>query len=318
MKKSGVLILVVVLSIFVNKNSSSQNVLNGFYVKEHIPTKKTVQDPSVVERDVMWEKRVWRVIDNREKINFPLYYPLQPIEGECMSLWDVIRHHLVNEIGSLTPYKDFNEATLSDYGGDQFLYPVSPSDPKYSEKVSEMINVLGEVPPEPIKTENEFGVVVDSVEEYNPDGSVKKYAYPPRDTFKIESKDIVAWEIKEDWFFDKQRSVMDFRIIGIAPIVQNIDPVSKEVIGHRRLMWLYFPELRYILQNHFVFNRMNNAQQLSFDDLFRKRQFNSYIKKESNIYDRKITDYTSGVDALLESEKIKQDMFEMEHDVWDL
>jgi len=318
MKKSAVLIVVCFFSNTIFRNVSAQNVLNGFYVKEHVPTKKIIQDASVVERDVMWEKRIWRIIDNREKINFPLYYPLQPIEGEHMSLWDIIRHHLVNEIGSLTPYKDFNELKLSDFGGDQFLYPVSTSDPEYVKKVSELINVLGEEPDRPYQVENEFGVIVDSVKEYNPDGSVKEYEYPPRDTFKIESKDIVAWEIKEDCFFDKQRSVMEYRIIGIAPIVQNIDPVSKEVTGHHRLMWLYFPELRYILQNYYVFNRMNSAQEISFDDLFRKRQFNSYIKKESNIYNRNISDYTSGVDALIESEKIKQDVLEFEHDVWDL
>lgn len=295
----------------------AQNPLDGSYVPEHIPTKKKPTEPSLAERDVMWEKRVWRVIDNREKINFALYYPLQPIT-RYMSLWDIIRHHLTEDIGSLTPYRDFNEATLSDYGGDQFLYPVLPTDPEYKKKIADMINIPGPEPVDPMMEENEFGVVVPVVEEYNSDGTVKRYKYPPRDTFKIESKDIVAWEIKEDWFFDKQRSVMDVRIIGIAPIVQYTDPVSGQVLGHRKLMWLYFPELSYILQNYFVFNRQNNAQNISYYDLFLKRQFNSYIKKESNIYDRKITDYTSGVDALLESERIKQDIFEMEHDVWDL
>ena len=33
-----------------------------------------------------------------------------------------------------------------------------------------------------------------------------------------ENRDIIQYEIKEDWFFDKQRSVLDVRIIGISPI----------------------------------------------------------------------------------------------------
>jgi len=316
MKKAIGILLMGFALVSLSIETNAQNVLDGVYVKEHIPTKKVVQYTHLREADVMWEKRIWRVIDNREKINFPLYYPLDPLTDRW-SLWDIIRHHLTKDVGSLTPYKDFNEATLSEFGGDQFLYPVLPTDPKYLEQLSDMINILGPVPTDPIKVDDGFGGVRDSCKGYDANGNCDP-AYPPRDTVKIESKHIVAWELKEDWFFDKQRSVLDVRIIGIAPIVQNIDPSTNQVTGHRRLMWLYFPELRYILQNYFVYNRMNDAMRLSFDDLFWKRQFNSYIKKESNIYDRKITDYTSGVDALLESEKIKQDMFEMEHDVWDL
>ena len=57
---------------------------------------------------------------------------------------------------------------------------------------------------------------------------------------------------------------------------------------------------------------------MSFDDLFWKRDFNSYIHKESNVYDRTLSPNWKGVDALLESEKIKGEMFLMEHDLWNL
>ena len=55
---------------------------------------------------------------------------------------------------------------------------------------------------------------------------------------------------------------------------------------------------------------------MSFDDLFWKRMFQSYIEKESNIYDREIDTYKSGINALLESEKIKEKIFRFEHDLW--
>jgi gliding motility associated protien GldN len=111
---------------------------------------------------------------------------------------------------------------------------------------------------------------------------------------------------------------MDVRILGVAPVVYTIDPNTNAVLGTRTLFWLYFPEIQYVLQNHFVFNRMNDAQRMSFNDLFVKRMFSSYIKKESNICDRKITDYVAGVDALLEAERVKNDISQMEHDVWDI
>jgi hypothetical protein len=85
------------------------------------------------------------------------------------------------------------------------------------------------------------------------------------------------------------------------------------------LFWVYFPECRYVFQNSFVYNRKNDAQRMSFDDLFWKRMFASHIHKETNVYDREIEDYErDGVKALLESERIKNNMAKIEHDVWHL
>jgi hypothetical protein len=50
--------------------------------------------------------------------------------------------------------------------------------------------------------------------------------------------------------------------------------------------------------------------------VFQKRYFASYIIKEDNVFDRSIGDYALGLDALLESERIKNEMFELEHDLW--
>ena len=83
------------------------------------------------------------------------------------------------------------------------------------------------------------------------------------------------------------------------------------------LFWVYYPEARKLLANSEVFNRENDAARLSFDDMFQKRLFGSYIYKESNVYDRRIEDYRTGINALLESEKIKEDISNFEHDMWE-
>lgn len=305
--------LLIGLAVLIASTAFSQSVLDGVYVKEHIPTKKLIQYTHLREADVMWEKRIWRVIDLREKINFPLYYPLKPLTDR-MSLFDVMRFWMLK--GELTVYqalnlnaKDLNEA---DFGADQFLFPLNQSSPTYMQEVQNlMLNDVNQSTTA-YQVSDGMGGLMDSLD------AAGNPVYPPADTVWVESKDIIAWEIKEDWFFDKQRSVMDVRIIGIAPLTYAMDPATKTITGTRTLFWLYFPELRYILQNHFVYNRLNDAQRMSFDDLFWKRMFTSYIKKESNIYDRRIVDYTAGVDALLESEKIKETMQDFEHDVWDL
>lgn len=319
----GVLLVVGVASM---TNAKSQSVLDGVYVKEHIPTKKVISYTYLREADVMWEKRVWRIIDLREKINQPLFFPLQPL-SDRWSLWDIIRYHLEKEPGSLTPYEWVDPDNIYNQDGDQFKYPVKylgPGDTVYINKLKDFISTRGADVTEPYYRYDTYGNRIDSME-YDANGQLvldasgnPKFVYPPRVDDPITAQQIVQWEIKEDWFFDKQRSVMDVRIVGICPQIYDVDPATKKVKGIKPLFWIYFPELRYIIQNYFVYNRKNDAMRMSFDDLFWKRMFNSYIKKESNVFDRTIPDYVEGVDALLESERIKKEMMEIEHDMWDL
>jgi hypothetical protein len=72
---------------------NAQTVLDGPYVKEHTPTRKVVPYTHLREADVMWAKRIWRVIDLREKMNHPLYYPVEPI-NDRKSLFDIIKQAL--------------------------------------------------------------------------------------------------------------------------------------------------------------------------------------------------------------------------------
>jgi len=161
------------------------------------------------------------------------------------------------------------------------------------------------------------------------------------------SQGIVAYNIKEDWFFDKERSILDKRIIAIAPVAKYtfedsvtnnrgnlvaIDELGNEVFFqdgvHANLkeervstvqiemFWLYFPELRNVIVNYYTYNDKSDALWMSFDDLFWKRKFNAQIYRTSDKFDREIEDYRFGVDALREAEKIKGEIRKWEHDVW--
>ena len=132
---------------------------------------------------------------------------------------------------------------------------------------------------------------------------------------EIESSDIKQFKLKESWLFDRQRSERYVRIIGLAPR-QEVKGEDGEIRGTRDMFWLYFPECRYLFANWDVFNRNNDAERRSFDDVFMKRMFSSYVVRESNPANRNIDEYTSGIDHLLESERIKENLMEMEHDLW--
>ena len=170
-------------------------------------------------------------------------------------------------------------------------------------------------------------------------------------SYWVTSKCIVGYNIKEDWFFDKQRSVLDRRIIAIAPVVKfgvDLDddgnstsergdlllypPTDQETLHYydgkseilpyegqvedRELFWLYFPHLRNHMVQYYVYNDKSDAQWMSFDDLFWKRQFSAQIYKTTDKFDRDIEDYKYGVDALYEAERIKDEIRKWEIDVW--
>lgn len=281
---------------------SSSGVLDGVYVQEHIPTKRVVQYAHLREADVMFSKRVWRTIDLREKMNHPLYYPEEAM-ADRMSLFDVIRYGVFEE-GSLTIYD-----LTADFD-DKFRFPVKPAngninDPAFIKRLNEFFGTVGQTARLDPETD-EF--VYDDNGDQIYDSVAEAYT----------SRDIIRYEIKEDWFFDKQRSVMDVRIIGISPVVYFRNEETGDIMGPKNLFWLYFPECRYVFQNFFVYNSSNDAMRMSFDDIFWKRQFSSYIHKETNVFDRQVSTVWDGLDALLESKRIKEEMFKIEHDVWHL
>ena len=328
--------LCVLLLLNANLNSQgpipieSGGVLNAIGIEQHIPTKRVIPYEFVREADVTWSNRIWRVIDLREKFNHPLYYPMDKVDvdfgiwfknGTRHSLWTIIRQHIL--LGDLTLYSPYHPQAYYMLDGDQFKYPIISNvnggnyynDQEFKVNLIEYLGYLGTEDDTPLTDDNGDPIIIYDITTNEP-----SFTYATRDTFYWESKDIIQYKLKEDWYFDKERSVMDVRIIGIAPVKyirENNDPKGA-IIGTKEMFWLYFPECRYVFQNYFVQSSHNDSQRLSFDDLFWKRMFQSYIVKESNIYNRDIESYRSGIDALMESNQIKEKIFKLEHDLWSL
>ena len=277
---------ILILSVLIGFGSlaSAQNVLDGVYVRESNPARRVIPYTYLREADVMWAKRIWRHIDLNEKINAPLRYPKSNETKD--------RKNLINTLMDAV-----KEGTLTAYDpqDDEFTLPMTTTEfSKVGGAVSITIKVTRPDPPY-----DEYDSVV--FRAFNPD-------------------DVILYRVKEEWFFDKQRSVMETRIIGMAPMTLARDQEGNLIEGGQKklLFWVYFPEARRVLVNAEVANRFNSAQRLTFDDIFAKRMFNSYIIKEDNVYNRRIDDYKANpLDALLESERIKQDMVNFEIDLWE-
>lgn len=275
--------LIFSLAFSVKSEAQTINtVLDGAYVPEHTQTKRVVPYPYLREADVMWSKRIWRTIDLKEKLNHPLYYPLEDLNDRS-SLFNVIKKALLTD-NSITAYG--LGPTQDD---DEFKYPLT-----YAE-VDSIMNPVISQPQEDLLT-----------------GEITYVDVPD----PVQTEKVTQYQLKEHWVFDKQRSERYVRIIGLCPRVESYDPNTGDFRGYKPLFWLYYPECRYVFQNAWVFNPGNGAERRSFEEVFQKRRFSSFIHKEDNVYDRPIASYVQGIDALLEAERIKEELFLLEHDLW--
>ena len=261
--------------------AQTPNVLDGAYVKETNLTKRVIPYPHLREADVMYKRRIWQEIDLRQKFNHPFYFPLDPIQDR-QNLFDVIRDALLVE-GSLVAY---SAGPLGE--DDEFTFPLS------ADSIRKILN-----PVTLVKQYDDYGEVIGTVPQTN----------------ELASDKVTRYRIKEDWIWDRQRSERYVRILGIAPMMEDFD-VDGNSIGFRPLFWLYYPECRYVFANSEVYNMFNDAQRRTYEDLFQKRYFSSYIVKEDNSFNRMIVSYARGLDALAESERIQQELFNLEHDIW--
>jgi gliding motility associated protien GldN len=250
--------------------------LDGYYKKANILSARVTPYANLREADVVYAKRVWREIDLREKMNRYLGSPKA-------RLIDILMEAV--EAGELTAY-DANP-TKDDPNGDSFALPLTPA--KAKAKMADSV----------------------IVEKFNANGD-KIGSVLQAGEFNADS--VIRFRIKEDWVFDKQRSVFEPRIIGIAPLMRL--KVADVQTDYQPAFWVYFPEARQVLATKEAISRNNDATGLSFDDVFMKRLFTSVIVKQSNQKDERIKDYAQGIDRLYESEKVKKSLLDWELGLW--
>ncbi|MCF8303847.1 MAG: gliding motility protein GldN [Bacteroidales bacterium] len=287
MKKLIVLLLSISFVAAISADSYGQimdsSPRDAAYDKTNTKDNEPIPYPYVREADVIWSKRIWRVIDLRQKLNQPFYYPKTPSNGR-RNLMQVLMDALKpGTKGSLTAY----DATAQT---DEFEVPLTYREIMNKLEETDTIQLQRDTPPY-----DYYDTVIQK---------------------KFDPTEVKRFRIKEDWFFDKQRSVMEVRILGICPVRNDYD--EKGVFrGREPLFWIYFPDARSVLAKAEVYSRFNGTNRATYDDVFFKRMFDSHIIKEENVYNRKITEYATGLDALIEARRVKKELFEFEQDLWE-
>jgi len=257
------------------------------YQKENIPYKKPIPYAPIREADILYERTIWREIDLRQKQNYPLYYPINPkIIGGRVNFFTLLMQGI--ERGEITPYDPFPAS-------DEFAMKITWEDILKNPSIQE-----------DDRTE------------------VQQSIHTGFDTtILIKGKNLLQDEsiqrilVKEKYIFDKKHSTLFRQVIGIQPVFMILRE-GADIPSRIPVCWIYMPEARPLLARHAVFNDFNEAQNVSYDDFFMQSRYAGRIVRVANVYNnRSIVEYASGLDALYESQRIHDEIFDWEQDLWE-
>ena len=248
----------------------------------------------VHDRDVLMGKTIWEFVDVDERINFPLYYPIDTafVGKERRSLFDVLVKNIKN--GKITEV----------YSDDYFNTKKTIKDMESSFTYIDTIDA-GK----------------DEINNYYDDYKSGKKVLDPQFINKkeLDASYISGYKIKGYWYFDKRQGELKYRLLALCPVTPEARDAGNENADVIDLFWVYFPAIRDILHESKAFNDKNSAMPITFDHLLNSRRFNGEIYKEENVYgDRAIEQYMkdNSQSQLLESERVKEKIRSFESDMW--
>lgn len=253
----------------------------------------------VDDKDILKSMMVWEIIDMNDKINQPFYYdnPNGLLSKNTRSLYQILLDAAMSgEIEEV--YDDENFTTKLTPDGIKSKLESERMD----DEAVEILNSRGSL------TQEEKTRLIDKI--------------------RTTTDKVKVLKIMGMWFVDKRDGQMKYRPLGIAAMgpdptsLGRVDAEGKLMDGANDLVdlfWVYYPKAREILSNNYVFNRKNSSADLSFDDIINARRFSSVIYKSSNgLGDGVIKDYIprNAEEQLQESDKIKEQILQMENDMW--
>ena len=238
----------------------------------------------IEENDVLWSKVVYEFIDLNEKLNFPLLFPVDDDKNIIgrKSLWRILKEYISSKT-ELAQGNNLNDIEI--FSSDDFTKKLTNL---------EVLDLM-------------------SYEQISRRTNTTKREY-------VKSNQIGGYNIKGMWYFDKKYSELKYRLLGIQPVGSNTEDLKRQDFKKREspYFWIWYPTLREMLHKEMVYNDRNSATSISFDQLLISRRFSSFIYKEDNIYgNRAIRSYKDkGLQAILESERIKKEILDFEQDMW--
>jgi gliding motility associated protien GldN len=273
-------------------DADDQSNPNDFYTKVSTTGKKPMPYPPVRKSDVIWEKVVWREIDFNERFNQFFYFPTN----------DSVNSQGRTNLVSLILRAVKNGEISNVYDDDDMKAPKDPA------------KAISDLAGEPIERERPK-VDADGQTIFDEDGEPEMEKWLQERTFDITTATKIR--IKERWYIDKQDSRQKVRILGLA--FEYDKELASGNTARNWSFWIPMNDMavRNVLVNADAFDENNDVVENSYDDVFIARYFDSYIIRTSNIHNRSISDYLVGEDAILEAQKLEEEIYDIESDMWE-
>lgn len=281
----------------------AQNVLNAISpeelreqranktkVTEAGDTVSTLAEPLeygfIEDKDIIWSKVVWEVIDMNERLNQPYYRASDGLLTESSSLYDALVQGVQSgEISQV--YDDEYFTTKMTY--DQIVSRTAKKD-----------------------TQDYYYEMIDAGEE--PDEALIF-------NFEVSSQDIKMLKVKGMWYIDRRLGEMKYRLLGLCIMGPDAQALGTEFDDGTfvDLFWIWYPDARKVLNNYTVFNPQNSSSSITFDDLLNARRFSSVLYKAQTMYGiTPIEEYIpkNAKGQLEESDRIRESILQSEADMW--
>lgn len=249
------------------------------------------------EKDVLRSMVVWEIIDMNEKINQPFYHNADGVVSQNKSLYQLLIDNIMS--GKIKEV----------YDDEMFITKLTPEEIKKRLSVTVESNWL-------IEKKN-------AGEKLTPE-DIKAGT----DVIETKTETVKLLKIKGMWYIDRRDGQMKYRLLGIAAMGPDPTMLAEKTadgvsLGNKDelvdLFWIFYPDAREILANSIVFNSHNLSSDISYDDVLNARRFSSIIYKSDNgLGTGKISDYipNDSEEQLEESDRIKNQILEMENDMW--
>lgn len=256
-----------------------------FYPHKLIKEQQATPLPYIRENDVVWEAYIWRTINLREKFNQYFYYPLEAAGAQgrknfAYIIWDAVV-----------------QGTLPIYEDDEFKIPIDNENFVYQYTKAD--------------------TVILEIEDEDENYEYKTVLVPK----EFNSEDILQIRLKESWYLEKQTTGQYVRILGLALTRDLYKEINgdRDFIGTAVLFWIPMQSavMRQLLSTHEAYYEDNIAHLPSWEHIFTSRMFSTYITRESNRFNRSISDYLTSEDAIMESERIEEKLLEIGMDQWE-
>lgn len=221
-----------------------------------------LESGDIGDADMAWSRVIYRSLDLGKIANAPLYYPVDPVDGEENLFRIIIRLIADNSI----PAYEFLD------GREVFSekYRLSPRD------IFSNYQIMFE----------------------EGKGSTEKNPKLIVDESDVPANEVLSYYIIEKWEFDRRNNKLRSKIEALCPVLHRMQEYGMEASRYP-LCWIKYDDIRpHLMGRSIIISDDNNHPSGTYDDYFRLGRYDGEIYKTRNLRNRTMAELYPDPDDL--------------------